>query len=50
MVIDSKLKINLNHEHFPDTSENIPVFLSLLSFSVLVMYSGIRVNGKAICG
>ena len=42
MVFGSKLKINLYHEHFPDTLENIPVFLSLLSFSVIVMYLSIE--------
>ena len=38
MVFDSEFKMNLHHEHFPETLENIPVFLSLLSFSVIVMY------------
>ena len=32
MAFDSKLKINLYHEYFSDA------FLSLLSFTVLVMY------------
>ena len=37
MVFDGEFKINLYHEHFPEILEKIPVFLSLLSFSVLVM-------------
>ena len=38
MVFDSKLKINLYREHFLILWKNIHVFLSLFSFSVLVMY------------
>ena len=42
MVFDSEFKMNLYHEHFPEALEKIPVFLSLLSFSVLVMYVSIE--------
>ena len=42
MVFDSEFKMNLYHEHFPEAWEKIPVFLSLLSFSVLVMYVSIE--------
>ena len=32
MSFGSKFKINLYHEHFPELSKTLPVFLSLLSF------------------
>ena len=41
-VSDSKLKIHLYHEYFLNTLENIPAFLSLLSFSVLFMYVSMK--------
>ena len=36
--VDSKFKFNLYHKHFPEALEKYPVLLSLLSFSILVMY------------
>ena len=42
MVFDNKLKINLYHEHFPDTLEKYTRFPKLLSFSVIVMYASIE--------
>ena len=37
MVFGREFEIDLNHEHFPEALEKVMVFLSLLSFSVLVM-------------
>ena len=42
MVFGREFEINLNHEHFPEALEKIMVFLSLLSFSVLVMHLSIE--------
>ena len=47
MAFDSKLKINLHHEHFPDTLEKYTRFPK---FTVLFSISYVRINGKAICG
>ena len=46
MVFDSKLKLNLCHEHFPDTLEKYTRFPK---FTLLFSISYVRINGKAIC-
>ena len=45
LVFDSKLKINLYHEHFPDTLEKYTRFPK---FNLLFRISYVRVNGKSI--
>ena len=47
MVFDSEFKINLYHEHFPDTLEKYTRFSK---FTLLFSISYVRVNGKTICG
>ena len=47
MVFDGKLKINLYHEHFPDTLEK---FTSFPKFTFLLSISYVRINGEATCG
>ena len=47
MAFDSKLKINLYHEHFPDTFEN---FTRFPNFTLLFSISYVGINGEAICG
>ena len=47
MVFGSKLKINLYHEHFPDTLEKYTRFPK---FTLLFSNSYVRINRKAICG
>ena len=46
-ALDSKLKINLYYEHFPDTLEKYTRFPK---FALLFSISYVRINGKAICG
>ena len=47
MVFDNKLKINLYHEHFPDTLEKHTRFPK---FTLLFSNNYVRINRKAICG
>ena len=42
MGFDDKFKINLYHEHFLRLRKDVPVFQSLLSFSVIVMYGSME--------
>ena len=42
MVFDSKFKINLCHEHFPEKYAHFPKFILLFSISY------VRIDGEAI--
>ena len=46
MIFESKLKINLYHEHFLDTLEKYTRFPK---FTLLFSNSYVRINRKAIC-
>ena len=45
MVFDSKFKINLCHEHFPETLEKYTRFSK---FTLLFSISYVRIDGEAI--
>ena len=47
MAFDSKLKINLYHEHFPDTLEK---FTRFSKFALIFSTGYAGINGEAICG
>ena len=47
MIFESKLKINLYHEHFPDTLEK---YTGFPKFILLFSNSYVRINRKVICG
>ena len=47
IVFDSKLKMNLYHEHFPDALEKYTRFPM---FTLLFSNSYVRINRKVICG
>ena len=47
MAFDSKLKINLHHEQFPDTLES---FTRFSNFTLLFSISYVGINGEGICG
>ena len=43
MIFDSKFKINLYHEHFPETSEK---YIRSPKFTPLFSMSYVRIKGK----
>ena len=47
MVFESKFKINLYLEHFPDTLEE---YTGFPKFTLLFSISYVCINGEAMCG